>query len=311
MSETRWGVVSTVKAPASEILNFAAHHLDLGAHRLFIYLDEPNAEAHETLKTHPRVRVFTCDPAYWEKRKRERPDKHQSRQTANATHAYNRADVDWLAHIDVDEFMWPRGDVATHLGALPANCPTARMRPAESLACAQGLYKAFIPAGPTRDETVRAIYPSYGAFVKGGFMSHVAGKLFARTGMKKISFRIHNLFQAGQMVEGGMELPEVDLLHRHARDWDHWLAVYRYRLTRGSYRPGMATNVPASHGGLSMHELLSGIEAEQGEAGLRAFFDEMNAIAPGVRDRLAERGMLLERSLDLEAKRAKHFAGYC
>ncbi|MEY8843013.1 glycosyltransferase family 2 protein, partial [Cribrihabitans sp. XS_ASV171] len=148
--------------------------------------------------------------------------KHQSRQTANATHAYNRADVAWLAHIDVDEFLYPHGDVAALLDGVPADCPTARMRPAESLACAQDLYKAFIPPGPDRDDTVRAIYPTFGAFVKGGFMSHVAGKLFARTGRKKASFRIHNLFEAGEMVESGVELREVELLHRHAKDWERW-----------------------------------------------------------------------------------------
>ncbi|MFC3615828.1 glycosyltransferase family 2 protein [Lutimaribacter marinistellae] len=305
-----WGIVATVKAPAGEILRFVAHHLELGAHRVFIYLDEETPEALEALKAHPKARVFNCDAAYWEKRKRDRPDKHQSRQTANATHAYNRADVDWIAHVDVDEFIWPDAPLAERLAGLPDACPTARMRPVESLACAPDLYKAFVPAGSERDDTVRAIYPQYGAFVKGGFMSHVAGKLFARTGRKKASFRIHNLFHAGQMVEGGTELDNVELLHRHAKDWGRWLAAYRYRVTRGSYRPGMAPNVPVAHGGLSMHELLTGIEAEYGEAGLRAFYDEMNAVDPVVRQNLEERNMVLFRPLHLDEKLARHFPDF-
>ena len=62
---TKWGVVATIKAPAQDVLRFAAYHLDLGAHRLFIYLDEPNPEAYAPLKNHSKVRVFSCDDAFW------------------------------------------------------------------------------------------------------------------------------------------------------------------------------------------------------------------------------------------------------
>ena len=42
--------------------------------------------------------------------------------------------MDWLAHIDVDEFLWPETGVAEALTALPAQAFTARVRPAEALA---------------------------------------------------------------------------------------------------------------------------------------------------------------------------------
>ena len=45
MSTTTWGIVSTIKAPAKDILTFAAYHLDLGAHRVYIYLDAPDTRA--------------------------------------------------------------------------------------------------------------------------------------------------------------------------------------------------------------------------------------------------------------------------
>jgi len=39
----KWGIVSTIKAPLEEIERFAAHHLELGADRLILYLDDDNS----------------------------------------------------------------------------------------------------------------------------------------------------------------------------------------------------------------------------------------------------------------------------
>ena len=101
MDKIKWGVASTILAPTRDILAFAAYHLAAGAHRLYIYLDAPNPEAYALLDAHSKVRVITCDAAYWRQRKRVRPETHQVRQTANATHAYNRRpEVDWLIHMD-------------------------------------------------------------------------------------------------------------------------------------------------------------------------------------------------------------------
>lgn len=107
MVDMRWGIVSTVKAPLEQILDFAAWHLDMGAHRLFLYLDDPDPEAISVLKAHPKIRVTACDASYWAK-KAQRPAKHQARQSLNARDAFNRnTQVDWLAHIDVDELLHP------------------------------------------------------------------------------------------------------------------------------------------------------------------------------------------------------------
>ncbi|WP_138179481.1 glycosyltransferase family 2 protein, partial [Roseovarius indicus] len=130
-----WGVVSTIKAPAADILNFAAHHLDLGAHRVHVYLDEDNPQARDHLSAHPKCRVTVTDDAYWSRRAKGRPGTHQPRQTANATHCYNRnPQVDWLAHIDVDEFLWPAAPIADQLAALPSETRSARVHPIEALA---------------------------------------------------------------------------------------------------------------------------------------------------------------------------------
>jgi hypothetical protein len=307
---TTWGLAATVKAPASEILAFVAYHLDLGAHRVFIYLDDDNPQALAALKAHPKVRVFPCDAAYWDKRG-GRPVKHQVRQTRNATHAYRRrAEVDWLIHMDVDEFLWPQAPVHQVLAALPDTTMCARVRPIEAASGDGTLFKGFLPAGPNRERTVARIYPKYGRYVKGGFLSHVAGKLFVRTGLDNMSVRIHNVFQGDEMNPGEIELDSMELCHAHAKSWENWIAAYRYRLDKGSYRADLAPAQPRDQGGMSLHELFQAIEAESGEAGLQQFYDEICADTPKLRQALERHGLLRLCNLDLASKKQKHFPGF-
>ncbi|WP_245220401.1 MULTISPECIES: glycosyltransferase family 2 protein [unclassified Ruegeria] len=308
---TTWGVVSMVRGPTEDVLRFVAYHLDLGAETIYIYLDEPNQRTFEALKAHPSVCVQVCDDAYWQKLKRTRPDKHQVRQSVNATYAYRDTHLDWLAHIDVDEFLWSPTPISDVLREVPDKVHAARVRPIEALAGGDDLYKAHVPQSPARTELIEMLYPNYGAFVLGGFLSHVQGKLFARTGLKRLSFRIHNLFQNGKLLPCKYELVQVDLCHRHAPDWDHWIAHYPFRMDRGSYQAGMAPNAPREMGGLNKNELLSWIESEHGEDGLRAFFNEMSGADPDVRARLKQNGLIRHRALNLDEKLAKHFPGSC
>ncbi|WP_170424362.1 glycosyltransferase family 2 protein [Ruegeria arenilitoris] len=308
---TTWGIVSMVRGPTRDILGFAAHHLELGADYLYIYLDEPNRQAHRALRRHPKIRARICDDAFWEKRSRNRPERHQVRQTLHATFAYRNTDLDWLAHIDVDEFLWSDKPIKEQLQSVPEEKPAVRVRPMEAMAGGEDLYKAHIPSGPDRSALVQSLYPNYGEFVLGGFLSHVQGKLFVRTGMEKLNFRIHNLFQNKELLPCKFELPGLELCHRHAPDWDHWMAHYAFRMDRGSYQPGMSPNVPRELGGLNKNELFSWIEEEQGPDGLRAFYDEISGADPDVRARLQEYGLIRHRPLDLDTKIAKHFPGSC
>lgn len=305
---TRWGVTATIRATTPDILHWAAYHLDAGADRLYIYLDDDNLDAFNILKAHSKIRVTLCDEIYWQKRKGARPATHQVRQTANATHAYrHNPQVDWLIHMDVDEFLVSDQPIAQTLDALAPNTLTARIRPMEQLSGDASIFKGFVPTGPDRARIVADLYPTYGAFLKGGFLSHLAGKVFVRTGLDKIHVRIHNVFQGGEMIPTAERQPHIDLAHAHAKSWESWLAAYRYRLTKGSYRPELGPNKPYDKGGLSMHDLFQMIEAESGLAGLRAFFDEVCADTPALRARLEKHGLLRRANLSLKHPIATYF----
>ena len=299
-----WGVVATVKADTKAILQFAAYHLDAGAHRVFVYLDEDDEAARLALKAHPKCRVTRCTQGYWRKLTGKRPVKHQVRQTRNATRVYVRADVDWLAHIDVDEFLVADEPINARLAELPKHVQTVRARPMELLAGGNGTaFKAFVPPLVWRHSVVSRIYPTFGPQLRDGFMSHNSGKLFARTSMDEVEFRIHNVFRNGEKNPGEVELNKLRLAHRHATDWAHWMAAYRFRVTSGSYRSDLA----AGHDGMNLHSVLTGIEATKGEAGLRRFFDEVCMDTPALRTRLEQAGLLQCTDLDLDEKTARHF----
>lgn len=303
-----WGISATILAPVETVLAFAAYHLEAGAHRLYLYLDDDNTAAYHLLKAHPKIKPTLCDADWWNGK---RPKKHQVRQTRNATHAYHRrAEVDWLIHMDADEFLVSDEPISDMLTALPADDKIARIRPMEQLAGDGSAFKAFVPNGPDRTGIVADLYPTYGRYIKGGFLSHLAGKCFVRSGMADVRVQIHNVFQHDEMLKGSEDTAGIDLAHCHAKSWEDWFAAYRYRLEKGSYRAELAPNCPREKGGLSMHELFALIETEEGEAGLKAFFDEVCADTPDLRRRLASHGLLKQVVFDLNTTTRKHFPNH-
>ncbi|MFY0682470.1 MAG: glycosyltransferase family 2 protein [Thalassovita sp.] len=307
----KWGLVSTIKAPTDEILKFCAHHLDLGAHRLFIYLDDDNQEAYRILSDHPKIRPVLTDDRYWKKLGMKRRVKHQSRQFQNARHAYGRAvDVDWLTHIDVDEFLWPETALGPSLAALAPECLCARVRPVEALSGAIDAptqFKGFSLNPGVRRRQTEKIYPTFGAHLNGGFLSHVAGKMFYRTGVADLKVQIHNVFVGEEMNPGQIELESCKLLHMHAQSWPAFWRAFQFRMEKGSYRSELKPNRPRANGGLSLHELFTTIYEAEGETGMHAFYDEVCAGSEDLQRRLSEFGLLHSCDLELEDKRDRYF----
>lgn len=305
-----WGVLATIKAPAVDILNFVAYHLDLGAAHVWIYLDAANPEAKAFLKPHPQLTVVRTGDNYWLKGRGKKPPMHQPRQSFNVRHAYNRAKkVEWLLHIDVDEFLWPDCPITDQLAALPEDCLVARVRPAEAMASTEKSdivhFKSFIADKSKRDQIVAEVYPNFAPYLKNGFVSHVAGKMFLRTGQKDMAIKIHNVVQNGHHNPGQVELTDVALLHLHTTSWDHWLESFAYRHKKGSYREELGSAVPEDQGGLNLHRLFAHLAEEPD--GLRLFYQEVCVATPELKAKLDAQGLLRSHDLDLDTKRQKHF----
>lgn len=301
----RWGTVSTIKAPLSDIARFAAYHLDLGASEINIYLDQPDAAVAEFFAPHKSVKITQCDHLYWKNKPEKAISSHQLRQAFNASRCYRRSRMDWLAHIDVDEFLLTPRPLAQLLAEVPADAAFARIRPAELLAQPDPW------SGPAHFKLTRReldlpkavlsdIYPEFGAYVPEGFLGYSGGKNIARTGLDGVRLGIHGLLHNGARVENGHPLTQVHVGHAHAPSWDDFQRHFEFRMTHGSYRKD--PNDP-----MRLRDVLDLVIAAEGQPGLRRFFEQVNVAAPALLDRLAAHDMLLTARLDLDDKVARWF----
>ena len=293
----RWGLVSTVKAPLRQIARFVAHHLELGADRIDLYLDDPDPVTIAEL-AHPRLHLTACDDAWWQSVGKTRPPQHQLRQSHNATRCYRGSDLDWLGHIDVDEFLLTQTPVVTALLGADRGDVQLRMAPAEVLSPSEGApchFKLTPEDADQPSDVIDEIYPDLGLHLRGGFISHTAGKVFVRPGIRNARVGVHSLKIDGARPANTGTLPGIHIGHLHAPDWAHFRAHLEFRRDKGSYRERQVSQ------GIGMAALLDVLRQERGEDGLRQLFDELCADTPELRARLETHGMLLTHSLDLDA----------
>jgi len=296
-----WGLVCTTNAPLLDVARFVAYHVDLGCKRIYLFLDAPDPDVTALLENHPAVRLTVCDDAYWSDLGKERPEAHQLRQSFNATRALRTAegDVNWLGHVDVDEFILCKTKFATQLKKVPDTAAGIRLLPAEALASPT---PGFMPThfklrmvGAKANKALLDAYPTFGSYVRAGFLSHTAGKVFARTGLGDTRLKIHRLRINGQDVTNVTELSDTYIGHLHATDWDSFRAKLDFRKTKGSYR--IRPDEPPK----SVGRLLAWLEDEEGEDGLRMFFEEMCLDSGDMRNRLKRNGLLLDPGFDPDA----------
>lgn len=338
----RWGIVTTLKGPLRDMQRFAAYHLALGAARIEIYLDAPKDSTIRALRAHPRLCVTACDSAYWRQSAiGRRPKQHQLRQAHNATRSYARAHLtmaemtgaaaqplDWIAHIDMDEFILARGagaedgrapDVGAELARQGTDVTALVLRPAEMLAPegggkapAKGLggltgarHFKLKPASAGHNKSVlEELYPTFGAHLRGGFISHLGGKVFARTGIDLARLGIHMLFEGEDPTEGRKSSDDLFTGHAHAPSWPVFERHMEFRLTHGSYRKRSAENFRLSD---IIDFLQEDREAARLDHPLRGFFREVCEARPELLAGLRAYGMLLTRDLHLDALREAAF----
>jgi len=186
-----WGIAVLAREPAALVLTHLAWHRAAGAAALHLYLDDPEDPVAGAAAAIEGVRVTRCDAGFWASHPSgRRPGLIVARQTHCATHAYARAGVDWLLHLDADEFLLqtdplanPLSDelaaLADHHGALVVPVrERVYLRP-DPVALFEGLFR--IPQPPARRghpllAPLRDMAPA-------GVIGHALGKSLTRTGL--------------------------------------------------------------------------------------------------------------------------------
>jgi hypothetical protein len=234
-----WGLVTTVKAPEEQVLAFVAHHLGLGASCLWLYFDDPDDPAFDRVAKMPRVTATRCTDLYWAKRG-GRNDRHQNRQARNARHTQRKCKLDWLGHIDVDEFLHAPRPVSDILAEMPAAIPNLLMESFEAMHTPDlpdDIFTARHFRGPLRRphrDLHPAIFGPAAVALPKGSLAHAIGKSFCRPAVKGLAIRLHEVFLDKERLQSPFH-PELRILHFHAQDPVAWRRALPFRLVSGAY----------------------------------------------------------------------------
>lgn len=200
--DMRWGIVMTVNEPVALVECNVRWHLSVGARAVFVHLDDPEDTGATRLSDIPGCVVQRSHADYWKARrpKQGRPASQMRRQTINANHTQNQCDLDWLFHIDADEFIWHDGDFLAELAA--HNDPLVEL----NLPVLERLFpdgpQATLFEGPFRvtsdleEAMAEQAFGPFAAFMKRGQYSHGAGKsgVRVRAGLR---LGVHNATRTG------------------------------------------------------------------------------------------------------------------
>jgi len=236
----RWGVVMTVCEPAALVQTNVMWHLVTGAAAVHVFVDDPTDPAIQALRTLERCHVQVCDGAYWaaQRPNKGRPPSQMRRQTINANVAQRTCGLDWLFHIDADEFIWQDGDLTAELTAHAEPQVELNLQVLERLfpeTGQRGLFDGAFRATSDLDDATRiAAFGDQAGMMKRGQYSHGAGKSGVRVGAG-LRLGVHNAtIRDGDRWRRAPNAVSTTarLLHFDGLTPLHWLAKFlRYRLT--------------------------------------------------------------------------------
>ena len=231
-----WGVVAQVSDPLPLAVAFIAHHLELGAQEIHLFLDTDQPELEEFCKQDERIQTYRTPLKYWQEMhgRRAIPKKKTFRQGLNASWAASRASCDWLFNIDVDEFVWADADALHSLGSVPEDVDYLRI---------PNLERAYLASAPrvTIWDGVfkRKCKPVSAAdrlpLTEFGFFGYHVGKTLVRT-KRDLHLSLHRArigdrdafrFAKEQSATG------IELLHYDGMTPFHWAAKLIRRAAKG------------------------------------------------------------------------------
>ncbi len=243
-----WGTVTLADEPPGLLLAFAAHHVAMGASEVHIFLDRPDPATATLLQMVPGVRVTQCDRAFWEANGGRRLKLQTKRQEIVGNLAYAQAGVEWLAHIDADEFLYTDGNLSAELSYLPSEMDAVLFPVRERVwrldsqpsTIFDGLLRVPIPG---KVNTAFAFYGPAARFLARGLSGHTAGKTIMRTG-RSIGVGIHKPPELAQLTVLESSLTRV--LHFDGLTPFHWI-FKRWRYAIGPEKRDPTRRVNARH----------------------------------------------------------------
>lgn len=302
-SKPSWGIVSTVCEPAALLVAFAAHHLELGAARVHLYLDQPNPGLRALIGHDPRVVLVDAGPEHYRRALgRRRPQGINRRQIVNANHAAATSDVDWLFHLDADEFL-TGADPAAELAAVPAGTLGFRVQNGERVFVAGGpeasvFDGAMVMPVPRPGQLRKLRGGDMARYTMHGLMGHVLGKSALRLG-HGAEIGIH----AARLPPGSAHrASRLRLCHFDGMTRLHWVSKMLRHIDNRMIYDGARGRSDYRTRQLVALRMLGG-----DMAAALAFHDRLRVIGPRLAWKLRRRGILCETGVAPEAAIARQY----
>lgn len=180
MPSPTWSVVSTVREPLPLVLAFACHHLQMGAHCVHLFFDDPNDPVADFMQAVPNVKITRCDEDHWASSDiGRRPGWLTRRQTLNANLVAQQQRTDWLLHADADEYLWAPDGIEDELSRATSwlSIPNVeRVWTAPEDRIFDGVFRTPNPP----KQLVQQVYGPTCRYLENGLSGHGSGKPMAR-----------------------------------------------------------------------------------------------------------------------------------
>lgn len=257
MKKNDIAISTTVRADESIILQFIEYHLAIGIDHIYIFLDDPlyNSPLSE-YSDHLKVSFIQCDKQYWsfensirfdDTPTSEKPLGIEQRQFSNYAHAREMTECEWVANIDIDEFIYSPYTLKTFLKILPANVFSVRMLSKEAV-YTQTIDKEdifntrhFKINSKKNDKSALQFYPKV-LNANGGFWGHKLGKILARSKEPVRFIANHYVAPLNDELLVAVELNCLSLLHFEGMSETYFIEKQLRRITNDVVVQRLAKN---------------------------------------------------------------------
>lgn len=297
---TKIAIVSTVKAPISELKIFVEHHCKIGIDHIILFFDDPEDDAFDYFANYGNVVAIACDEHYWVETASNRPVNIEGRQVLNANKGFIIAkenSCDWIIHIDSDELIYPTNRLHDLLNN--CNADLLKFEVLEAVSEKKEYEHIFVPSlfkrTPNQFQIKLAqLFGCRSAIYNGEFFrGHLASKVAVKISENILSLGIHGpKFSSGDVILKSTR--RIKLLHYDCIGFEAWKRKWSRRFDGTATASEMRENRQQQ-----FDEFRSALE--EGDEALSVLYQKMQVIPKKERAVLHKLNMLIRLDINLTA----------
>ncbi len=293
---SRWGVTAMISEPPQLVMAFVAHHLLAGADRVIVHLDTPDPALEARLAKVPGCQVVPVTSKTWGPSRYDRPNPPSGRQRRLLEGVLEETDLDWIFHLDADEFLMSQRPISALLAEVDRSVDWLFVDVAERVHATDpdpdnifdGIFRRSFP--PQLDDSLSGIDGPASAFLDRGLSGYPGGKSAYRPG-RGIEPDIHA--PANQPVLKKGQLPDTRVLHFDGLTGAHWVWKKRRVIAQQPAPKKLRASIAAQRAAL---------EAAATDAEAEAIYDQMKRLSPPRLAALQAQGRI--ETWDIDPRRA-------